>query len=558
MGQYDDYLRAVTVPEAGGRMDPNLLNMVGSGARGPYQIMPATAEGLRRQGHNFDMNTVEGQTAAASELTRQNEVLLRTRLGREPTPGELYFAHGMGGPAAAYLLANQEMPLEVALRTFYGGTRQGEGFADRIFAQNPNLAQRRSRPVAETVADFGTRLQGGRGRAPAQAGPPPMPTLRAQEGTPGELITLTQTAQPDAAPPAGGAYPLTPVPLVPPGAQYFPPMVDADTTGPGITPIPVPPPTTTPIAPTLPEAGSGPLGVRPAPPAPPPPPPPPPATTRTYEGGVTIGPEGIRVPPPPPPPPAALPTLPTGPAAPVTPPDIASPDYARLMALIEQMANPTRPTAQTDRERGMEAFWAGLGAGGASAPGDTIGSVIGRAGAGAASHRSAANRAARQEEERYHQARAEGAGRAGQMALGIAGQQQQAGVSRAELAQRGQQHADTHSLNLYRAQVARMVAEDRLTRAREGRGGALGNPAQTAVIQSIIGRYAERAEAELARRHGANWPLLRASAQGQEMVNQTALALSMQDPEGQRLWNAYQPLLSSRQFAPGTAPTVEE
>src|SRR5262245_16671864 len=98
---YEDYLRALQGPESAGNLTAR--NQF-SGAAGLYQILPSTAEGLRRQGHNFDLSTREGQTAAAAELTRQNDMLLRTRLRRDPTDAERYFAHGFGGPAAAYML----------------------------------------------------------------------------------------------------------------------------------------------------------------------------------------------------------------------------------------------------------------------------------------------------------------------------------------------------------------------------------------------------------------------------------------------------------------------
>ena len=166
---YEDYLRALPVPESGG--DPTATNPL-SGAQGLYQIMPATQAGLRRQGFNLDMSTPEGQTRAAAELTRQNDVLLRSRLNRDPTDAERYFAHGFGGPAATYALAHPEMPLGQALRTFYGGTRQGEHFADIIYRQNPNLHALWDRPVTETVANFGTRLTGRTGNRP-QTGPAP-------------------------------------------------------------------------------------------------------------------------------------------------------------------------------------------------------------------------------------------------------------------------------------------------------------------------------------------------------------------------------------------------
>jgi len=47
MVDYNDYLAALAGPESG--RDPTARNRY-SGAQGLYQIMPATQEGLRRQG----------------------------------------------------------------------------------------------------------------------------------------------------------------------------------------------------------------------------------------------------------------------------------------------------------------------------------------------------------------------------------------------------------------------------------------------------------------------------------------------------------------------------
>ena len=51
-----------------------------------------------------------GQQRAMTYATEQNRRLLRARLGREPSDVEMYYAHGLGGPAAAATLGDPSRP----------------------------------------------------------------------------------------------------------------------------------------------------------------------------------------------------------------------------------------------------------------------------------------------------------------------------------------------------------------------------------------------------------------------------------------------------------------
>jgi len=748
MVDYNDYLAALAGPESG--RDPTARNRY-SGAQGLYQIMPATQEGLRRQGFALDMSTPEGQTRAASELTRQNQLLLRSRLRRDPTESELYFAHGFGGPAASYLLTHTDQPLGAALRTFYGGTRQGEQFADRIRAQNPNLAALWDRPVTDTVTDFGTRLAGG--RSAGRSGPSPA----ASAGTPAPRL------------PADVVQPLNVSAASDPGASDFDPLVSAmpllqTSGGEQLAQVPSGAPegvdtTASPLPgfPTLRESmdpGGAYRGAQPAQPMPPPPRQPfafsaqgmqppggPPAPGREQGGrprtaprsldearirmreqeaqgeqrtglqqaieagrgvveagrglienppqlpdpatlprlpappggtvtgnlpelsipdwlrpyippgsssetirriidevsgratgrridaalgtqdtwagrilgipgrigraideqlrgldqrfGTTWGDAPAAMPPAATPPPAAPPPAATPPAAPPAPapapgptlpamPDIAAigrdaggagggpgtgagagqPDYARVMALMEQLANPQRPPAQDPSARRWDIILAALGAGGAGYQrGDTVGQVLGRAGAGAAAASTQRGQEERQLAERYELARQQALGQAAQVGTSVIGQQQHAALTREQLAQQARQHAQTTALQQYQVQLQTRVAEARLAaeeRRARGGGGYLGPEARQGIIESLTVPFYPHADATILQQdfHGNESQMRQylQTAEGRRRRQAAAWAAMMQDPNGRANYERYR---SQLQAHSGEVPTVQ-
>ena len=652
MVSMDEYLAALQGPESGGNL--TIRNRT-SGAEGLYQIMPATQEGLRRQGFNLDMSTEEGQTAAARELTRQNDVLLRHRLQRDPTDAERYFAHGFGGPAASYLLAHPEMPLETGLRTFYGGTRFGERFADRIFEQNPNLAALRSRPVTEAVAEYGNRLHTTSRRqfnaapaaAPQVSAVPPirldgmdvgggvgdvatggddsasdydptvslMPLLRARPDDQLAQAPAPAAAAPAPAPAAAPAAAPAPTVAAQSGTQRDLDLVrirlrsatnpddvnrlrtledqllqrlEAERTGRPI--IPLRPEGATPPAPSLtrppsaeelsaaqrridqaaPEPGSwrdwlfralpfmAPQAdpsarlerVAPStvPPAPPPAPPAPAAAPPA-------------APPPPPPPAPQLPDVPNITLPPM--PTIPDPDYSRLYAIMERMQNPTRAPRESPREQGLQDFLAGLGAGGGSR-GHTISEVLGAAGAGASASRSARGAEERAAAERYDQALQQGAERAGGLAATIAGQQQHTALTRAQLAQQQAQFGATSAINLYRAQVARMVAQARIDDAHRRAlvGEPLSSTAQQVLLDSLAGQFSQQADERGIRERGREqWFAFIQTAPGQTQRRSYMREFLTSTPQGRALMERYRHSLTSR-LQPGTSAlpsdTIEE
>jgi hypothetical protein len=97
-----DYLARLSMVESGGGR--NLAN-VNSSARGPFQFIKSTA---RKYG--IDPMDFAQSADGAARLTQDNAAFLRDKLGREPSPGELYLAHQQGAQGAANLLMNPNAP----------------------------------------------------------------------------------------------------------------------------------------------------------------------------------------------------------------------------------------------------------------------------------------------------------------------------------------------------------------------------------------------------------------------------------------------------------------
>lgn len=97
-GVSSEYLGRLAMVESGGGR--NLAND-SSSARGPFQFVRKTA---RQYGIN-PMDFAQSADGAA-RLTKDNADYLRSKLGREPSPGELYLAHQQGMEGAFKLLSN--------------------------------------------------------------------------------------------------------------------------------------------------------------------------------------------------------------------------------------------------------------------------------------------------------------------------------------------------------------------------------------------------------------------------------------------------------------------
>jgi hypothetical protein len=113
--------------------DPNAGNKTGSSAKGLFQAIDSTWQGMGgRPGDQFD--PVKNADFGA-RYTKQNISDLRNKLGRDPSYGEVYAAHHFG-PGVANMInrSSPNAPIESGLSTF-----NNQKQVSKIMAQNPSL-----------------------------------------------------------------------------------------------------------------------------------------------------------------------------------------------------------------------------------------------------------------------------------------------------------------------------------------------------------------------------------------------------------------------------------
>src|SRR5688572_16780640 len=99
----DPYLQRLAQIESGGNP---LAKNPRSSAGGLFQFIDSTAGqyGLKPE----DKFKPEKAIPAAKKLTEDNAAILKKKLGRDPSPGELYLAHQQGAGGATKLLSNPQ------------------------------------------------------------------------------------------------------------------------------------------------------------------------------------------------------------------------------------------------------------------------------------------------------------------------------------------------------------------------------------------------------------------------------------------------------------------
>lgn len=99
-------LRIATL-ESGANLDPRAFNS-GSKASGLFQFIPSTWSQYGRGASPFDP---EANADAGMRLMVDNRKVLRNRLGREPSGGEIYMAHQQGAGGASAILRRGNEPV---------------------------------------------------------------------------------------------------------------------------------------------------------------------------------------------------------------------------------------------------------------------------------------------------------------------------------------------------------------------------------------------------------------------------------------------------------------
>lgn len=112
-------------------LNPNAQNP-NSTAGGLFQFIDKTAKeyGLTNK------NDPEASTDAAARLAQNNAAVLKQKLGRDPTPQELYLAHQQGATGAANILGNPGAAVGATVGNPAANLNGGTGINNQQFAQN--------------------------------------------------------------------------------------------------------------------------------------------------------------------------------------------------------------------------------------------------------------------------------------------------------------------------------------------------------------------------------------------------------------------------------------
>ena len=129
-----------------------------SSAKGLFQITDETWKGY---GSGDPLNALDN-TTAMTKLTLDNQQKLRSALGRDPTPGELYLAHQQGYGGAKALLSDPQGNVVDVLSTAYGGDKNKALTAIKNNGGNPNM----------TSGQFASRWVGDQGMGSTTGAPP--------------------------------------------------------------------------------------------------------------------------------------------------------------------------------------------------------------------------------------------------------------------------------------------------------------------------------------------------------------------------------------------------
>ena len=115
-GVNPDYMLRAARIESG--LNPMAANP-SSSARGLFQFLTRPGGSWSSYGRGGNPLDPYANADAGARYTADNINLLRTRLGRDPTPGEMYLAHQQGPAGAAALLADPQARAADVLTKFY-------------------------------------------------------------------------------------------------------------------------------------------------------------------------------------------------------------------------------------------------------------------------------------------------------------------------------------------------------------------------------------------------------------------------------------------------------
>jgi len=117
-------------------MNPNTANP-NSSARGVYQFLTKPGGSWEKYGRGGNVMDPVANVDAGARYIKDNMQALRSKLGREPQPWEVYFAHQQGAGGAPALLTNPNRPAAEVLQDFYKDPQTARD-AIRLNAGNPD------------------------------------------------------------------------------------------------------------------------------------------------------------------------------------------------------------------------------------------------------------------------------------------------------------------------------------------------------------------------------------------------------------------------------------
>lgn len=144
-------------------MNPNAANP-SSSARGVFQFLTKPGGSWEQYGRGQDPFDPVANVDAGARYIRDNQNTLRTRLGREPEPWEVYFAHQQGPAGAPALLANPDRPAAEVLQAFYKNPETARQ-AIQLNAGNPDAPARDFANVWKAKYEGGSVPSAARGGA---------------------------------------------------------------------------------------------------------------------------------------------------------------------------------------------------------------------------------------------------------------------------------------------------------------------------------------------------------------------------------------------------------
>lgn len=172
----------VKIAQTESSLNPNAAHPQSS-ARGLYQFMTAPGGSWQEYGRGGNPLDPAANADAGMRYTKDNIAHLKSAIGRDPSPGEVYLAHQQGRAGAAALLSNPSAPAVDVIRKFYRNPETARS-AITLNGGTPDMT------AAQFAAKWTGRFDGGQSPAgtgqPQQTSNPEMQAMQALMAVPAQ------------------------------------------------------------------------------------------------------------------------------------------------------------------------------------------------------------------------------------------------------------------------------------------------------------------------------------------------------------------------------------